>query len=249
MSSSALSKGLTGNYDAGETGWATSMDNNLSDINNWLLEQWAADRPNIAGLTYAYKGGTVLSGGVYSLVAAGTIALTDNATNYVERTPGGTVSKNTSGFSATKIPMAKVTTVSGAITAIVDQRFYVALPNADVFGVPMIVGDGVNAITTGYKGHIKFPFACKIIASELAADAAGSIVLDLWKGSYANLLPTVADTITASAKPTLSTALKSTDSTLTGWTVDIAAGDYIGWNVDSATTVKQVTHTLTCRRT
>jgi hypothetical protein len=68
----------------------------------------------------------------------------------------------------------------------------------------------------------------------LSGDAAGSIVLDVWVDTYANYPPTVADTITASAKPTLSTANKSKDVTLTGWTLAIPSDSYVKINVDSA---------------
>ena len=75
----------------------------------------------------------------------------------------------------------------------------------------------------------------------LLADAAGSIVLDLWKDTYANAPPTVADTITASAKPTLSTVVKNESSTLTGWTTSCAAGDVIRGNVDSTSGLTRAT--------
>lgn len=61
--------------------------------------------------------------------------------------------------------------------------------------------------------------------------------------------PTVLDSITASAKPTLSSAQKSENTTLTGWTKTLAAGDWLAFNVDSAATVKQVTLSLLVRRT
>jgi hypothetical protein len=115
--------------------------------------------------------------------------------------------------------------------------------------LPYIIGDGVNVITTGVKGYIEVPFACSIIAARLLGDASGSIVIDIWKDTYANLPPTVGDTITASAKPTLSSAQKSQDTTLTGWTTSITAGDWLGFNVDSVTTLKLVTLALTLRRT
>ncbi len=110
-----------------------------------------------------------------------------------------------------------------------------------------IDGGGI-AITTGVKGYLSVPFACTITANTLlstdAAATVGSIVIDIWKDTYANYPPTIADTITASAKPTLSSANKSTDSTLTGWTVAVAAGDVLAFNVDSATTVTRVTLVL-----
>lgn len=111
-----------------------------------------------------------------------------------------------------------------------------------------LIDGGGATITTGVKGFIEVPFAATIVAVRLFADQSGSIVVDLWKDTYANYPPTVADTITASAKPTISTATKSQDTTLTGWTTSVAAGDIIGFNVDSVTTCQRVTVALTLRR-
>jgi hypothetical protein len=105
-------------------------------------------------------------------------------------------------------------------------------------------GAGV-AITTGVKGYIRVPFACTITAVHILADQAGDVVFDVWKDEYVDHPPTVADTITASAKPTLSSADQYEDTTLTGWTTAIAAGDVLGFNVDSAATVTRVTLMLT----
>jgi hypothetical protein len=54
----------------------------------------------------------------------------------------------------------------------------------------------------------------------------------------------VSNTITASAKPTLSSANKATDSTLTGWTTSVTAGDTFGFKVDSVTSCTRVALTL-----
>lgn len=107
-----------------------------------------------------------------------------------------------------------------------------------------VIDGGGAAITTGVKGDLPIPFACTILEAELLADQAGSIVIDIWKDTYANYPPTVADTITASAKPTLSAASKSLDNTLTAWTTSVAAGDVLRFNVDSAATVTRVTIAL-----
>lgn len=106
------------------------------------------------------------------------------------------------------------------------------------------IDGGGSAITTGIKGDLVVPVACTIVSATLVADQSGSIVIDVWKDTYANYPPTVADTITASAKPTLSTAVKSQDTTLTGWTTAVAAGDTIRFNVDSASTVTRITLSL-----
>jgi hypothetical protein len=113
--------------------------------------------------------------------------------------------------------------------------------------ITIVIDGGGSAITTGAKKiYARVPWACTITKAELVADQPGAIVLDVWVDTYANFPPTVLDTITASAKPTLSgPAQKSTDSTLTGWDTAIAAGDYIEVNVDSITTVTRVVLTLT----
>jgi hypothetical protein len=111
------------------------------------------------------------------------------------------------------------------------------------------IGDGTNVITTGVKGFIQVPYGGTITAvTVLSTDAsatAGSIVVDIWKDVFANYPPTDADSITASAPPTLSSASSSQDSTLTGWTTAISANDVLGFNVDSATTVTRVVVQLT----
>lgn len=109
----------------------------------------------------------------------------------------------------------------------------------------IVIDGGGAAITTGIKGDIYCTFACTITAVTMLADQSGSIVVDIWKDTYANYPPTGADSITASAKPTISAAVKSQDTTLTGWTVNVSAGDTLRFNVDSAATIQRLTLTLT----
>lgn len=109
--------------------------------------------------------------------------------------------------------------------------------NAKTASIGITIDGGGLAILTGLKGYIEVPYACTITRATLLADVAGSIVIDIWKDTYANFPPVVADTITASAKPTISAAQKSQDSTLTGWTTSVAAGDILAFNVDSCSTI------------
>jgi hypothetical protein len=112
-----------------------------------------------------------------------------------------------------------------------------------------IIDGGGSAITTGVKGYIEVPFAATIVAVTTLLDQSGSIVVDIWKDTYANYPPVDADSITASAPPTVSAATKATDSTLTGWTTSITANDILGFNVDSITTATRATIALRLRRT
>jgi len=110
--------------------------------------------------------------------------------------------------------------------------------------ISMMIDGGASVITTGFKGYLEIPFAGTIQSVTLMADQTGSIVIDIWKDTYANYPPVVGDSITASAKPTISSANKSQDSTLTGWNKTIAAGDILGFNVNSVTSIQKVTLSL-----
>jgi len=111
-----------------------------------------------------------------------------------------------------------------------------------------VILDGIgNPLAAGIKGDVKIDRDCTITSWTLLADVAGSIVVDIWKDTYANFPPTSADTITASARPTLASVAKATDSVLSGWTKDVSAGDTLRFNVVSAATVRRVTLELQLR--
>lgn len=113
----------------------------------------------------------------------------------------------------------------------------------------MFDGGGV-VLTTGVAGTgLRIPFNATINSVTLQANVSGSMVVDIWKDTYANYPPTVADSICGAAKPTLSAAIKSEDTTLTGWTTTITAGDILYFNVDSCSTITNATLTLRVTKT
>ena len=116
--------------------------------------------------------------------------------------------------------------------------------NQKLATITFIIDGGGSAITTGEKGHLRIPFACTINRVTMLADQSGSIVVDIWKDTYANFPPDNADSITAAAPPTITTAVKSEDDTLTDWTTAIAADDILAFNVDSCATIERVTISL-----
>lgn len=173
---------------------------------------------------------TLSSGDERTVVFDGALTLTHNATTLI--LPGGlniqTIAGDTAIFRGD----------GGGNTRCISYTR--AQPTAIAY-----VFDGSGSVlTTGIKGDLSIPFACTITGVRLLADQSGSIVFDIWKDTYANYPPTVADTITASAKPTITTATKSEDTTLTGWTKTIAAGDTLRFNIDSVTTCTRVVLTL-----
>ena len=113
---------------------------------------------------------------------------------------------------------------------------------AGSFGIT--IDGGGSAITTGVKGYVEIPYSGTITGWTILSDQTGSCVIDVWKDTYANYPPTVADTIAGSEKPTLSSAIKNQDLSLSTWTTSVTAGDIIAFNVDSASTVTRVTLTI-----
>jgi len=109
----------------------------------------------------------------------------------------------------------------------------------------IVIDGGGLVLTTGIKGDVYVPLACTITGYTMLADQSGSIVIDIWADAYANYPPTVADTIVAAAKPTITTALKAQTSSLTGWTVAVPAGSTLRFNVDSVTSITRLTLALT----
>jgi hypothetical protein len=110
-----------------------------------------------------------------------------------------------------------------------------------------IDGSG-TALTTGTKGYLPaIPYAGTIVSWRIVAKESGSIVFDVWKANAA--VPTNANSITASAKPTLSSAQIGSSSTLTGWTTSVAVNDVFGVEIESATTITQATLVLEIEET
>ena len=69
--------------------------------------------------------------------------------------------------------------------------------------------------------------------------------MDIWKDTYANYPPDDGDTITGANEPEIAASgVKDQDSTLTDWTKSISAGDVLGFNVDSCTTITRCTVSL-----
>lgn len=146
----------------------------------------------------------------------------------------------TTGTGVLTIAAAKTLTALNSVTLSGTDGVAMNVTNNKLANISFIIDGGGSAITTGIKGDIEIPFACTINQVTMLADQSGSIVVDLWKDTYANYPATIADTITAAAKPTITTATKSQNSTLTGWTTAVAAGDIIRFNVDSITTCTRV---------
>jgi len=207
------------------------------------------------------------------IVASPTVTVRDQATNALV-----TIYSDRDGLSALSNPFTgtsgglaafhveggtyRITATSGAFTA---EWTWVGIGTASEYDftditdyidtaielatVGLRIDNGASVIPTGVSGNIVIPFNCSIQQWTLLANESGSVVVDIWRDTYANYPPTVADTITASAKPTISSSTKGQSSTLTGWTTALTAGDILRFNVDSVTSIKALDINLRIART
>lgn len=116
----------------------------------------------------------------------------------------------------------------------------------DEAAIEFTIDGGGSAISTGVAGGLEVPFDCFVTGWTIGATDGntGSIVVDVWKDTYGNFPPTVADTIAESEKPTISASNKGQDLSLSTWTQALSQGDWLFFNVDSCSTLTRVTLSL-----
>ncbi len=161
-----------------------------------ILQDFDEDPATTTGLTWGYKQGILPDG---SIKGAGTIGLTASQTNYVELDgPTGTISSNTTGFTAGRTPLRVVGTDGSGITSSEDRRpwFQGQGPSTELVrarrGLDAILQDfdedpaTTTGLTWGYKaGRI----------ANGSVKAAGTIVLSPNVTTYVELDPSGSGTL------------------------------------------------------
>lgn len=111
------------------------------------------------GLSLNYENGSLRDDNTVVVVASGSVALTDNSTNFVEVDSAGVVTANTVGFNSGRVPLAEVSTSGGFITALIDKRAWLSTASGGGGGgisesdivegeIPSGTLNGVNTVFT-----------------------------------------------------------------------------------------------------
>lgn len=195
----------------------------------WKKIIYSGSNAELNSVTASFQGNGAGITGIISSSYALTASYASNASGLVE---GQTYQITSSwAISASWAPPVPSVSASYAETSSYFRE-------SKTFGIT--IDGGGSVITTGVKGDITIPFNCYIDSWYLTADQAGSIVIDVWKDVFANYPPTVADAITGTEKPTLSSQTSNSDTNLTTWSKLVTSGDVIRFNVDSVATVTRV---------
>jgi hypothetical protein len=237
--------------DIAQTGHGLSVGNvvRLSGANYVKAQANSVANAEAVGIVSAVADAdnfTLTTGGLITTLSglsAGTVYFVDDDTSGLltatEPTDPGDVSK----------PALLASSATAGYVIVAMRGIVVpAAPDPGLSAIEVVIDGALATIQPGVKAYVEVPFACEIEAVTMLADASGSIVVDVWRDTYANYPPTNADSITAGAVPTISSSTKSRDATLTGWSTSLAEGDVLAFNVDSATTVTLLTLSLLVRR-
>jgi hypothetical protein len=112
-----------------------------------------------------------------------------------------------------------------------------------VASINYAIDGGGSVPSTGFKGQLSIPASCTLTGWVITADQSGSAVVDVLRSTYAGF-PTTSS-IAGTDLPTLITAQKNEDLTLTGWgSTAINAGDQIQFHLNSVATVTRLNVTL-----
>ena len=106
-----------------------------------LAEIFSEAPATTTGLTWGYTGGLFRVDNSVTEVSAGTVSLTDDATNYVEiKTSDGSVTRNTTAFTSGRIPLRQIVTASGVQTTSTDKRAWFTQDAADTGATTDVAG-------------------------------------------------------------------------------------------------------------
>lgn len=112
--------------------------------------------------------------------------------------------------------------------------------NVQKRGFGLTVDGAGSTINSGFYGYSTVPFDCTITKYRVFSDQASSIAIDIWVDAYANFPPDNSDSITGSAPVTLVNSTTNEDSTLTGWSKSLSAGNIIGWHGDRISSATRI---------
>ena len=148
-----------------------------------------------------------------------------------------------------EIPLATIT-VTAALAAVATGNITDTRKNLASGSLGYVIDGGGVAINTGSKGFIQVPFSCTLIGWTLLTDADASMVIDVKSQTVATWPADSTSTVSiaASDKPTVSSK-KIARGYCTGWTVAVAEGDILEFNVDSCAIITRATLQLNFVRT
>lgn len=122
----------------------------------------------------------------------------------------------------------------------------------DVTELNYVIDGGGSVIASGSAGVVEVPFNATVLAWDFLGNISGSLSCDVRRSTYAAYSGTPfasTSSIVGSEKPTITTAFKGQDTSITTWS-GIAAGDILNFHVDATpTNITRATLAIKLRKT
>ncbi len=188
----ALGASTIGVEDSAGNMSATDVEAALAEIyidhssTRTLAEIFDENSATTTGLTWGYKAGAIRIANTITSVAASTISLTDDATNYIEVNKSGTVIRNTTGFTVGRIPIRQITAASGVQTVSTDKRAWFSEISDD-----LIIGTTITIPNSGL--HILDTNASHDLIIKPGSDLDADRILTLTTGNAARTFSLLAN--------------------------------------------------------
>lgn len=153
------------------------------------------------------------------------------------------------------IPIVQGTGTSASTKRTTAQAVADQFANNLPCSIEYVLDDGGVTINTGNKGYLQMPFGGQFTAVTLLGNTTGSIVIDLWKCTYAAFdggitTPSASNSIVGGHYPTISSGTKYTLTDLSSWTdTSFNATDILAFVVNSCTSFTRMTISLKATRT
>jgi hypothetical protein len=142
-------------------------------------------RTNV-GLTFGYYGGVMLVDGVVTAIATSSVLLDASTTNYVEATRAGVVSKNTTGFTAGRIPLYTIVTGASTITSATPARAWVTPPHISGM-LTKALSDANTTLTAAEARNQIFEFSGTLTATRNIVVPLGAQQWTVYNGTNQSL--------------------------------------------------------------
>lgn len=126
-----------------------------------------------------------------------------------------------------------IPTATANIRGVVSSGSFDIFDRSRVRQFGITIDGGGSVPSTGYKGSFRPNYSGQITKITMLAisplDTTGYAVIDLYKDTFGNYRPTIADKITSTTPPTLSGV--AAEQVVTGWTTAFSAGDVFGFDL------------------
>jgi hypothetical protein len=98
---------------------------------------------------------------------------------------------------------------------------------------------------TADTAYFTWPNTCTIKSWSINVDA-GTATFDIWKIATGTAIPTISNSITASAQPAIASGTSIKSTSMSGWTTSVSAYDIFGINLKTVATAKFASLTVEC---